>query len=552
MKIEAIDMSGVKQTSANSGSAQSVAAASVMDARIAKKSAELEAGQVLITETAKQVAQARQELERERTEKETEKDYERDGEDDKKDTSELSKQSKWFGIEGRLPENIDVRWTLEMMQELWEALQRWMPVKEQSLAAQLEELSKLYLALLEAILTHTMGEEQAAQAERLNAVLAEKLNLLLQVDLKDLKELLEKTGQTDTLNLVKASIYRQTTGESISGRAASKFYAQGNTASFRSSRYFMPESSGQGGNRSAGSASGRGGVYSGGAMGMNEGRIYKLADGRSVQMNQAFDTQRESGELQISQRGRALSGAGAGSYGAGGISVGKAALTGKELEEANRLAAHVNGSGNLLKHAGIDAQNDEVKGLIAAITNMKGQVYAAGADRNNGMVTPLRNAINKMVDYYLTQKGMYQVYYHTTGAYEQTKNSQKAIEEGLEYAYRLFIEKKADEAYRMQEAYSDRAGFFQMLLKGQTMQADLIQGMRLLEKNWQEFLRAIGENEKRGIALKMQKYSPWGALAEPEELKREAKQKRSRMILIQAACIAAVILVYICYRIFFG
>lgn len=285
---------------------------------------------------------------------------------------------------------------------------------------------------------------------------------------------------------------------------------------------------------------------------MNEGRIYKLADGRSVQMNQAFDTQRKLGELQISQRGRALGGTGEGGYGAGGISVGKTAFSGKELEEANRLAAHVNGSGNLLKHAGIGAQNDEVKGLIAAITNLKGQVYAAGADRNNSMVTPLRNAINQMVDYYLTQKGMYKVYYHTTGVYEQTKNSQKAIEEGLEYAYRLFIEKKADEAYHMQEAYSDRAGFFQMLLKGQTIQADLIQGMRLLEKNWQEFLRAIGENEKRGIVLKMQKYSPWGVLAEPEEIKREAKQKRSRMVLIEAACIAAVILVYICYRIFWG
>ena len=285
---------------------------------------------------------------------------------------------------------------------------------------------------------------------------------------------------------------------------------------------------------------------------MNEGRIYKLADGRNVQMNQDFDSERKSGELQMSQRGRALNKAGTDGLGIGGASGGKAALTGKELAEANRLASHMNGSGNLLKEAGISAQNDEVKGLIAAITNMKGQVYAARAEKNNGMVTPLRNAINQMVDYYLTQKGIYKVYYYTTHAYEQTKDAQKAIEQGLEYAYRLFIEKKADEAYRLQEAYSDRAGFFQMLLKGQTMQADLIQGMRLLENNWREFLRAIGENEKRGIVLKMQKYSPWGFLAEPEDFKREAKENRTRMILIEAACVAAVILVYICYRIFFG
>lgn len=531
-------MSGVKQTGTNSGPAQPSAAAAVMDARMAKKSAELEAGQALIAETAKQVTRARQELEQERTQRESERDYDRDKDDDKRDTSELSKQSKWFGIEGRLPENIEVKWTLEMMQELWEAFQRWMPVKDQSLSAQLEELSKLYLALLEAILTHTMGEEQAAQAERLNGILAEKLNLLMEMGLKDLKELLEKTGQTDTLNLVKASVYRQTTGESISGRSASRFYAQGNTASFKSSRYFMPESSRQN----------KGGAYSG----VNEGRIYKLADGRNVQMNQAFDAQRKSGELEMSQRGRMLNGTAAEGSGTGELSGGKAALTSKELAAANQFAAHINGTGNLLKNSGISAQNDEVKGLAAAVTNIKGQVYAANAGRNSGMATPLRNAINKMVDYYLSQKGIYKVYYYTTNAYERTKDPQKAIEEGLEYAYRLFVEKKADEAYRGQEAYADRAGFFQMLLKGQAMQADLIKGMRLLEDNWRQFLRSIGEDEKRGIVLKMQKYSPWGALEEPEELKKEAAKKRGRTLLMEAACLAAVLMVYFCYRLFFN
>lgn len=535
-------MSGVKQTGVGSDAAKS-AAASAMDARIAKKSAELEAGQTLISETVKQAARIRREMEQERTEQEAERDARKNREEDKRDTSELSMQSRWFGIEGRLPENIDVRWTLEMMQELWEAFQRWMPVKDQTLSAQLEELSKLYMALLEAVLTHTMGDEQAAQAERLYGVLAEKLNLLMEMGLGDLKELLEKTGQTDTLNLVKASIYKQATGESISGQAASRFYARGNTVSFKSSRYFMPDSSSQG----AGSGQNRGGAYSG----VNEGRIYKLGDGRSVQMNQAFDAQRRSGELEVSQRGRSLNGNGVNDSEKEGVSGGKAAFTSRELTEANQLAAHINGSGNLLKNAGISAQNDEVKGLVAAVTNIKGQVYAETAGRNNGMVTPLRNAINQMVDYYLSQKGIYKVYYYTSSAYERTRNPQKAMEEGLEYAYRLFVEKKADEAYRSQEAYGDRAGFFQMLLRGQTMETDMIKGMRLLEANWREFLRSIGEDGKRGIVLKMQKYSPWGALGEPEELKKDVKEKRAKTLLMEAACLAAVVLVYLCYRIFF-
>ena len=37
----------------------------------------------------------------------------------------------------------------------------------------------MYLALLEAVLKYTMGEEQTLQMDRLNAVLSEKLSLLV-------------------------------------------------------------------------------------------------------------------------------------------------------------------------------------------------------------------------------------------------------------------------------------------------------------------------------------------------------------------------------------
>lgn len=536
-------MSEVKKAGGNPGSVSSMAAAAAADARIAKKTAELEAGQALIAETTKQAARARQELEKEQAERKAERDAEKDRADEARDTSELSKQSKWFGIEGKLLEDANIKWTLEMMQKLWEAFQEWMPTAGQDLSAQLEELSRLYLELLDAILTHTIGEGQAAEAERLNAILAEKLNLLLDMDLKDLKELLEQSGQTDTLNLVKASLYRQTTGESISGRAASRFYAQNSTVSVRSSRYFMPESSGE---------SVKNGQRASGSVGVEEGRIYKLSEGRSVQMNQAFDAQRKSGELEMSQRSRLLSGAEGRSGQNAETSGGRAVFSEGELTRAELLASHLNGSGNLLKDTRINAQNDEVRGLLAGITNIKGQVYAANAGRNNGMTTPLRNAVNQMVDYYLSQRGIYKVYYHTTSVYERTGSAQKAMEEGLAYAYRLFVEKKADEAYRGQDAYSDSAGFFQMLLRGQTLQEDLKKGMRLLEDNWKEFLRAMGEDEKKGIVLRMQKRSPWGMLAEPGDIKKAGKEKKNRLILTEAACVAVIAVIYLCYRLFFG
>lgn len=126
------------------------------------------------------------------------------------------------------------------------------------------------------------------------------------------------------------------------------------------------------------------------------------------------------------------------------------------------------------------------------------------------------------------------------------------MEEGLEYAYTLFQEKKEHSSHKQQAAYSDEAGFFQMLLKKQTMQADLLRGIRLLEDNWKQFLKSIGESEKKGISLKMQKHSPWGALLEPGEHKRTEKGSSGKILLTQAAVAAALVIVYVCYRLFFG
>lgn len=554
-------MSRVKEAGGNQTSSSAAAAAAALENRIARKTAQMEAGQVLIAEASRHAAEAKEELlkERESRKQESKEEYERDRTEEKRDTPEFSRQSKWFGIEGKLLKDANVTWTLEMEQELWEAYLRWMPVGDQNLSAQLEELSKLYLALLEAILTHTMGEEQAAQMERLNEILAQKLNLLVDVDLKDLMEFLNQTGQKETLNLVKTSVYKQTTGETISARAADRFYARGKVNSTGGTRYFMPELQG----RQAGSSRGRKGMYTasgtaasaGGLSAASEegGSLYKLTKGGNVKVSQGYDGRKFSGEQQMLQRNQALSAARNGSAGGGAISGGKAVLTGRELERANRFAAHINGSGNLLKNPDISARNEEVAGLLAAVTAIKGQMYASTAGKAQAMSGSVKSAVNQMVDYYLAQKGVYKVYHHTTNIYEKTGSPQKAIEEGLSYAYKTFMEKKGMDAYRQQEAYSDRAGFFQMLSKGQTLQADLIRGMKLLESNWRDFLKAVGEDEKKGIALRMQKHSPWGFLMEPEALKRGDKETDNKKVLItQAVCIAVLVLGYLCYRLFFG
>lgn len=517
--------------------------------RAARKNAELEAGHVMVAQAARQAAEAKENLERERAERENE--YEREDQAEKRDTSELSKQSKWFGIGGKLLEAGDIKWVLEMEQELLEALLKWMPSGNGDIANQLDELSRLYLALLEAVLIHTMGDEQAAQIARLDEILAQKLTLLMDTDLKELMDFLKETGQTETLQNVKSSVYKQTTGTSISARAADQFYAKGKPAGTGSLRYFMPESSGSAQTGRAGARSvSTAAAYS--SSGSEEGSIYKLTEGRNVRMNQAFDASRKSGEVQMSQRNQALNGKGGGGYANADISGGRAAFTGNDLARANRFAAHINGSGNLLNHSGISARNEEVVGYLAAVTSIKGEMYAASSGRQSAMNVPMKSAVNQMVDYYLTRKGIYRVYDYTTNVYEKTGSSQRALEEGLEYAYRLFQEKKENTEAQKQAAYLEQAGFFQNLLKNQNIQADLLRGMRLLEENWRDFLKSIGENEKKGISLKMQKHSPWGILLEPGEHRTLFRGKSSRILLSELIVVAALIVVYLCYRLIVG
>lgn len=554
-------MPGVKEAGNSQASAAAAAAVAVTDARLAGKSAKLAAGQVLIEEAARHAAEMKEEILKESASRKEENKDERDRTEKKRDASELSEQSKWFGIEKRLLKDEDIKWTLEMMKEQWEAFQNWIPAGDRELSEHLDELSRLYLALLEAILTHTAGEEQALQIDRLNEVLVLKLTLLMDVDLKDLMDMLEQTGQKETLNLIKSSVYKQTTGESISARAAGRFFARGNVNSTGNTRYFMPESQGQG----AVSGRGKNGMYTASASpasagglsaASEEGRFYELTKDRNVRMSQSLDIRRQSGELQMSQRARNVSNArGSGSVIAGGngsLLGGKTMPGGKELAGANRFAAHMNGSGNLFTNPAINARNEEVLGLLAAVTSIKGQIYAANSGRNNAVNSSLRNALNQMIDYYLTQKGAYKVYGYTSNVYEKTHSPQKAIEEGIEYAYRLFMEKKGDAVYRQQAAYSEEAGFFQKLLKGQSAQAELLRGMRLLEGNWRDFLKSIGESEKKGITLKMQKHSPWGMLMEPMSLDKDKGEKKEKKIALTGiACVAALIVIYLCFRLFF-
>lgn len=499
-------------------------------ARAAGQVSRMEAGQTMIAQAARQAAEERQRLAQEQQERQTERE-----EQEVRDTSELSRQSRWFGLEGKLLAQASQRWVLEMEEEAWEAILAWQPGQDGDIRRALAELSRLYLALLEALLTYTTGDEQLFQQERLDAILAQKLSLIWDLDIRDLDKFFSQAGQSAVLRAIKASLYRQATGASISPGAAEQLFdrGRGQTA---------------GGRFSAGSTAPGGGFYT-------------LAKGGGVRVASSFSGRSDSGEKQISRRQEVLNGfqnggrlSGA-AYAGGSRTAG--AYRGTELAAANAFAGHMNGSGNLLKNPAFSARNDEAMGVLAAATAIKSQVYVDSMARDSALRAPVRNAVDKFVDYYLSRKGVYKVYSYTVDAYDRTRSPQRAMEEGLAYAYQIYAEKKRDGAYAGQDAYGERAGFFQALLKGLTAEAELKKGMQLLELNWADFLRAIEQEDNKKLTLRLQNYSPWGTLI--KDPKREKRQKENpptekrgrRFMVLEIFGVALAVIAWLCYMLFF-
>ncbi len=453
------------------------------DLAMARRSAELQSSEVLIQKVSASVAEQREKARASAQEKRPEKS---------KDTAQISETRRWSRTDGTVCDDETGKWTLEMAED-WEAFLEWQPDLAIGLQKQLQYLSDLYLSLLGSALRHAEGEELEEQLARLDALLAEKLELVLKEELQQLTTLLEKTGQTSTLDGIRSSLYRQTAGRTISYQAAHTLFTRG--------------AAGAAGNgpfpTCAVSAHSR------------EGMIYRSSGGQKVRFQQTSHTQQGSWKEQIRQRDAVIANARKG-IGESSFKQGSAvSCSGKELARANRFAAHIDGIGNLFKAPGITARNPEVTGFLAAVMSIKGQVYAGGEPRTGSISFLLQDAIAKLIDPYLRQKEASKIYYRTLSAYAQTKNPQKAIEEGLDHACRQFREKQKDPAYQRSPHYSKDSGFFRALLKGLSPEKEFALGVAVLKKDWQDLLYAIGDSPSSPHLSRAWLYSPWGALADP-------------------------------------
>lgn len=525
------------------GARQEAVSDARQEAEILKAKANLEAEQIFMEGAAKQIAKIKENLERERA------SSSREPENTKRDTADISQTRRLHGSEKADPVHPDSSWNLEMEAELWNAFLSWKPVEGAAFSLQLKDLSDLYLSLLEAVLKYTAGEAQAEQMARLDGVLSEKLNLLIDSDLRELVTLLKETGQTDILAGIEASIYKQTTGQPISNKGAREFF---NRTRFTmtppsgsvSSNHKVSGANGAGRSLSSSQSSAFSQTAAAKSSSVKDGMIYRASGGGKIHLSKGYAAQKTLWEGQISQRKQVIRSAAGESSQSFSVWGAKNSFTGRELARANQFVSHLNGSGDLFRSSDITAQNDEILGLLAAVTSIKGQMYAAEAGQKNSIIFPIQSAITRMIDRYLRQKASSKVYYHTIHVYEKTKSPQKAVESGLEYGYKQFKEKQADPAFRTQPNYSETSGFFLNFIKDQTREREFPFGLKVLENNWKEFLRAIGKRQDSSSAIRLQNMSLWGSLMEPAKHKAGKRADLEKFLLAAAIIFIVAVILY--------
>lgn len=476
-----------------SGTASESTVHAEKDLQLVRQQAEMKAGEALFREVSRKITEQREQSQADDTDQETESGQ-------PKDTADIYSTRPQPYSSGAGSADQVLKWLLEMAGEDWEAFLEWLPDPSLPLPDQLQELSRLYLKLLEYALKYAEGENQTEQLARLDSLLAEKLNLVMDQNLEALTSLLEKTGENAALDSIRSSLYRQTAGQTLSPQAAHILFAQGTPAQ-TSARVSVHSQT----DRSLTASP----SFSG------EGMIYQPSRKQNARFQQACHTQESSWKQQLGQRQETIRNARNGIAPNTFRQTGPASCSGREMEMANRFSAHVNGSGNLFRNPDITARNEEVTGLLAAVMSIKGQVYTEKAGQTSSLALSLQNAIAKIVKQYLGRRGAADVYNHTLTAYRQLKSPQKAIQAGQDYAYQRFREKQRDPAFQKSAPYAREAGFFRSFLNKLSPEKEFSLGAGILREDWQNFLHTLGTLQYASYLSRAAGHSPWGILASP-------------------------------------
>ncbi len=189
---------------------------------------------------------------------------------------------------------------------------------------------------------------------------------------------------------------------------------------------------------------------------------------------------------------------------------------------------------------------------------IKSQTFGAYSGINKGLAADLREAVDRMIDYYIQEafrqsegamkrlggrnvlfqpRSAYKIYYYMLNLYQTTRDLRETANKGIKHAYQQFLKDK-----ECPEGKDDSGSFFTK--DNRDPREDWKEGKKIVERDWKEFLSFMGREDLGGIPLGIMELSPWGMLAEPELTSRGRGSTISPVFLGGAAIVIFILVLF--------
>ncbi|MEY8354379.1 hypothetical protein AALB39_13630 [Lachnospiraceae bacterium 54-53] len=461
-----------------------------------------------------------------------------------RDTAALSKEGSYYKLSPEALSDIDLMWGKEQAELAWEDLLNWNPSLVKPVSDELGDLAVIYKELLLDILAHTAAGVKEEQLAGLDKLLSDILLKLLNARLGELDSWLDSFGTEASLKALRGALYRSVTGNAISGQELERIF--------------------RGSAREPGNTPYARGMEHGGSLrtpvneGGGHGIIYQPAGEGRIKSDPRY-AQRMQKEASSSGRG-IMPGEGSASGAQASISNPgqNAVYSARDLETAERFARYMNREGNLFAALQLTGGSEELYGFLGAWMAIKSQAYIAGSGMDKGLAAHLREAMDRMIDFYFQEafrrseygregsaggrkspfqlRAAYRIYYYMMNLYRTSADPQEAVNKGLRQACQQFLKKK--------ESLKPETGSGSFFTREKTDAIeDWKEGKRFLEKDWKEFLAFAGREGPGMIPLGVMELSPWGIFAEPE-ISPPQKGSGSPFFLMGAAAVLLLLLLF--------
>lgn len=406
-----------------------------------------------------------------------------------------------------------------LFSEVWDILEGWQSGPGISLDQELQKLKDIYQQLLQDIMKFYTRGQIGIQADRINGLLLEIIEKMGSSKFPNLLFLLDTYGKDAAGDFLRASILQKATGRTVSPKEVAALKAQG-------------------GHRQPSTRTGRPGAanvrY---GLSGEDGILYDKGRGNRVNANQRYREHVQEEELfRFQSEDRFRQGhTENGIIKNGPFRLSKQNYSVPDIEIAERFLHYFNEQGNLYCHPELTAENEEFLGFLMAATMMKVRIFTDYSGIGKGMATDVRIALERLFQYQLEKNletvqrntqgsreraipdknRIYRMYYRIMEIIQRSKAPGKGLAKGLQYAWEAFTASKENPEYQECSRYQQNAGFFTREMVENDKRNDLKNGTKLLDRDWQEFLASIGQDQNSLLQIALSN-SLWGMLAEPE------------------------------------